>query len=134
MEVTRVIFSKVNVDVDTEKKNGYVASCDVVLDDCLMLKDISLCVRKNSTDFNLMFPSKQDVYKSVKDINEGVSIKYPPNPKKRFFVSGNKSYEEFYHPLSNDFYMRLLKVVSDAFDACISKDGKILKSSYKPSV
>ena len=134
MEVTKVVFTRVNTEVDLNKKHGYVASCDVVLDDCLALRDISLCIRKNNLDFNLIFPSKQDVYKTVKTYNEGVFLKYPPNPKKRLFVSGSRSYEEFYHPLSKDFYVKLLNAISDAFEVCISDDGKILKPFYTPDV
>lgn len=131
MDVTRVEFIEVNKKAREDSGIVFVATCDVVLDDCLRLKGITLCAKKSRADFYLIFPSKQDVYRSVKELNSGVDIVFPVNPKNRFFIDENKSYEEFYHPVSKVFYNKLLSVISDAFDACISKKGEVLKASYK---
>lgn len=118
MKITRVNFKEKN-------NNGSLATCSVVLDDCLMLSEISLY--KGDKGYYLILPSKQDVYKSIKDLNKGISIEYPVNSKN--CEGGKKVYEEFFHPVTNSFYNELLSEILVGYNICIvNKKGL----SYRP--
>lgn len=93
-------------------KNGALLTCTVVLDDCLMLTGVKLY--KGEKGYFLVFPSRQDVYKSVSDLNEGVSIKYPTNTSG--FDEKGKCFEEFFHPVKSEFYTALLEKVVGVFE------------------
>ena len=131
MEVTRVEFTSVKLKY---KNKGclYSVNCDVILDDCLCLKGIVLCCGKSGEGSYLIFPSKQDVYRSIRNLNKGTDVCYPKNPRDEFFGESNKSFEEFFHPVSKEFYVRLLDVIMVAFNKCISKEGDLLKAYYRP--
>lgn len=112
MKVTKVIVHKVLEGSSSQ------AICSAVLDDCLKLSDILLC--KNDEGFFLILPSKQDVYKEVNTLNEGISIKYPVNHREKC-----KRFEEFYHPVSRDFYIYLRDSIVDAYLKC--KDNEEIR-------
>lgn len=96
-----------------QKINGALITCNVVLDDCLLLSGLNLY--KGSKGYFLVFPSKQDIYKSVNDMNEGVSIKYPAGESKH--IKNGKCYDEFFHPVDSEFYETLLKRVVELFES-----------------
>jgi hypothetical protein len=98
--------------------------CDVVIEDSLKLCDI--CLYKNdSSDYFLVFPSKQDVYRDVQLFNKE-EVKFPPLSSA--CTSRKKQFEEFYYPMSSDFYKELLQLVVDGY--LLSKKTK--KNSYIP--
>lgn len=104
MIITRVLFKK---PVGSTIKS--LAICDIVLGDCLRVADIRLF--KNEDGYYLVFPSKQDVYQNISMLNPDLEIQYPTA------VSGcsKGKYEEFYHPVSTEFYEKLLSVVVDGY-------------------
>lgn len=112
MKVTKVIVHKMLEGSSSQ------AICSAVLDDCLKLSDILLC--KNDEGFFLILPSKQDVYKEVNALNDGASIKYPANHREKC-----KRFEEFYHPVSRDFYIYLRDSIVDAYLKC--KDNEDIR-------
>ena len=117
VKITRVIYNK-----GKERLNNSLATCSVVLDDCLMLSD--LCLYKGNEGYYLVMPSKQDVYKLIGSVNKGVNISYPENIKE------NKHYEEFYHPVASDFYHILLDTISKGYESCCLVDCQ--KNCYRP--
>lgn len=123
MKVTRIIFN-------VGKLGKSLANCGVVLDDSIMLSDISL--HKGKDCYYLIFPSKQDVYKSVRDLNEGVSIKYPVNSREG--KEDSKKFEEFFHPVSNEFYKSLLDTILIGYENCENQLNSGFKNiSYIPN-
>lgn len=126
MVVTRVVYNKA---VGSKS----LAVCDVVLDNSLKLSGIGL--RKGNDGYFLIFPSKQDVYNSIKTLNEGIFIQYPNNSKGcSNSENRSKNYEEFYHPVTNVFYTSLLKEVVNGYEI---NENKLLSGatnlSYRPS-
>lgn len=119
MKVTKVVIHKILEGSSSQ------AICSAVLDDCLKLSDILLC--KNDEGYFLILPSKQDVYKEVNALNDGVSIKYPVNRREKY-NSDIKRFEEFYHPVSRDFYISLRDSIIDAYLKC--KKNKEVKVVY----
>lgn len=128
MKVTRVVFTDVNLDY---LRCDCKAICSVVLDDCIMLTSIALCSNKNNGNHFLLFPSKQDVYKDIQNLNKGISINYPENKKKQYSNDISKMYEEFYHPVRKGFYDELLSVILEGYKCCVC-DNKIIDSCYHP--
>lgn len=128
MKVTRVIFNN-----DISVNSGSLTLCDVVLDDCLKLSEIGL--RRGKEGYYLILPSKQDVYKSISDLNEGVSIKYPPNLKKKGENSDkSKDFEEFFHPVSKDFYLVLLENIRRGYEMFEEQiNCGVSNLSYRPN-
>lgn len=112
MNITKILFK----DSATSKS---LAVCSVVLDDCLKLENISLYHNKEK-GYYLVMPSKQDVYQSVENCNKGVELNFPKGE--------NKKYEEFFFPLSAEFYKTLLSSVERGYVRYV-KEGK---SCYKP--
>lgn len=112
MKITKIIYK----DSAISKS---LALCSVVLDDCLKLENISLYHSKEK-GYYLVMPSKQDVYQNVEKCNKGKELKLPKGE--------NKKYEEFFHPLSADFYKELLSSVEIGYER-YKKEGKIC---YKP--
>lgn len=108
MDITRIKSYK--------GRNGALLTCTVVLDNCIMLNNVNLY--KGEKGYFLVFPSKQDVYKSISELNKDISIKYPTNSKDS--EGTEKRYEEFYHPVTAVFYEELLKRVVSVFE---SKSG-----------
>ena len=104
MNITRVKGEK--------GKKGALLTCTVVLDDCLMLTGLNLF--KGEKGYFLVFPSRQDVYKSISELNEGVSINYPT--KVNGFNEHGKCYDEFFHPVKSEFYFDLLHKVVDMYE------------------
>jgi DNA-binding cell septation regulator SpoVG len=118
MKVTKVVVHKMFDNC------AFQALCSVVVDDCLKLSDILLC--KNEKGYFLIFPSKQDVYKEINSLNEGVSIKYPVNRRDKY-NEGSKKYEEFFYPVSHSFYTFIRDCIIDAYNRCKETgDTKIL--------
>lgn len=114
MKISRIVFEK-----ESENKPKPLARCYVVLDDCLRLNNI--CLYHNEKGYYLVLPSKQDLYREVQEVNEGIKLELPKN--KNDLVSGeNKKYEEFYHPLSNSFYKTLLNEVLHGYRWCKKKE------------
>lgn len=110
MQITRVIFND-----DGFKAKEALAVCSVILDDCFKLKGISLY--KGNDGYYLTFPSKQDVYRSVNKLNEGLSINYPANSREGCGKhEGSKSYEEFFHPVSNKIYEYILDTILAGYE------------------
>ncbi len=126
MEITRVIFND-----ESFISREALAVCSVVLDDCLKLKGI--CLYKGSEGYYVTFPSKQDVYKKISRLNEGVSIQYPENYREKSKQGeGNKAYEEFYHPVSNKLYEYILNTILDGYEVCRDDiDAHKTKISYR---
>ena len=107
MKITKILY-KASV---TSKA---LVLCSVVLDDCLKLENISL-YHNNEKGYYLVMPSKQDVYQSVEKCNKGKDLVFP---KKE-----GKKYEEFFFPLSANFYKDLLLSVEKGYER-YKKDGK----------
>lgn len=137
MKITKVIFINVNDEIVLNSDlicqgDNYLATCDVVLDDCLVLSGISLYAKRNEIGYYLIFPSKQDIYRGISNLNGGVDIKYPPNLKrKNNYENNSKRFEEFYHPVEKSFYDTLLNTIIVGYNSCIVK-GKKRSLSYKP--
>lgn len=127
MKVTRVILRK-----ETSGNNRPLAICSVVLDDSLMLSGI--CLYKGSEGYYLILPSKQDVYQTISSMNEGISIKYPPNYRENYEnCKDNKKYEEYYHPVTKELYNNLLMVITKGYEMYMNRllSGE-KKVSYRP--
>lgn len=121
MKVTRVIINK-----SVEGHGTFLASCSIVLDGCLRLNDIRLF--KNPTKgYYLILPSKQDVYKEVQSLNEGVDIQIPCKDLEEC-ESKKKLYDEYFHPVESSFYKEILGVIKDGFKK-FEKTGCI---EYRP--
>lgn len=98
MEITRVVFEK-------HGSCKSLATCSVVLDDCLQLNNIRLYKNNKNKEYYLVLPSKQDVYQEVKNKNKGINLE----------VKKETGYEEFYHPVNPSFYKKLLVTVSECY-------------------
>ena len=99
MNITKIYFRS---DVSLKA----LAVCDVVLDNCLKLTGIRLYNKNNS--YFLVFPSKQDLYREVESLNDGVSLVLPPSRKSE---NSKKQYEELFYPVDSKFYKDLLNEV-----------------------
>ena len=104
MNITRVKCGK--------GRNGALSTCAIVIDDCLILKEVNLY--KGERGYFLVFPSRQDVYKTISDLNEGLSIQYPVNSRAN--EKSDRQFEEFFHPVSADFYEELLKKIVETYE------------------
>lgn len=107
MKVTRVIAHE-----NVVKHGRPLFVCSVVLDDCLMLSYIRLF--QGEKGYYLCFPSKQDVYREVQDLNQGTKLEFPKIEYKDEDCTCKK-YDEFYHPLEQMFYYDLLSIVLNAY-------------------
>lgn len=119
MQVTRVIYHTDRV------YKGALTVCSIVFDDCLLLNDICLYKQK---DYFITYPSKQDVYNAVGELNEGVNILYPTNTK---YGKGNKSFEEYFHPLTKEFYSYVLECVVKGYKEYKKLPRKVKKFCYR---
>ena len=117
MKVTKVMFS------DEKRKGRFLASCSVILDDCLRLNNIRLI--NGDGGRYLILPSKQDVYKSILEENKGCEIKLPTIPINNG-LNEKGMYEEFFHPVKSDFYSSLLYAIEEAYESCCN-EGKYVK-------
>lgn len=108
MEVTRVVFYV------TDRAKKPLAVCSVILDDELRLNDIQLF--KNENGYFLTLPSKQDIYQDVENLNKGLSVVFPKNA---LSCNGKKRYEEFFHPLCNTLYKKVLNRVVMEYEKSI---------------
>lgn len=125
MQITRVIYND-----DGFKAKEALAVCSIIFDDCFKLKGISLY--KGPDGYYLTFPSRQDVYKKVRKLNEDLDIKFPENTREK--GNSNKSYEEFFHPVSNKMYSYMLSIVIDGYEKNESDiRGHFSKVSYRLS-
>ena len=87
-----------------------LAVCDIVFDDSL--KVVGVRLYKNSTGYYLVFPSKQDIYQNVQQVNAGVSVVLPEvSESKR-----KKEYEEFFYPMNSAFYGEILNEVVSGYE------------------
>lgn len=101
MNITRVKY-----DIKNEKDNvGLIALCTVVVEDCLKLSGIKLC-RQDNGDYYLILPSKQDAFLELAQHNQklGINISVPGRSNGR---SKKVFYEEYFHPVTGEFYAQL---------------------------
>ena len=94
-----------------------ITLCDVVVEDTLKLVGIRLY--KNSNGYFLVFPSKQDVYQDIEQMNEGKDIAIPQSE----VSDKKKEYEEFFYPMNSAFYGRILDAVVEGYQVS-NKSGK----------
>ena len=119
MKVSKVLYKS------NKNSNKALAVCDIILSECLKLEGI--CLYKNEkSGYFLVFPSKQDLYKEIEGMNPGVEIAFPPVSNS--CTNRDKKYEEFFYPMSSDFYKELLSIVVDGYN--YSKESK--KNVYIP--
>jgi DNA-binding cell septation regulator SpoVG len=111
LEVTRVILYK---SVHNKKA---VTMCAVVLADALRINDIALYKKKESGEYYLVMPSRQDVYKEVQTMNKGTQLRLPKNVMEE--QEGRKSYEEYFFPLSKELYYAVLDAVKSEYEATL---------------
>ena len=128
MEVTRIIYEK----PDTGRGVACpVAQCSIIFDDVLKCSGIRLYKKQEDSSYYLVFPSKQDIYQEIKELNKDVELIFPivsckvPNLKR-------KKYEEFFNPVSSEYYEKLLDLVVKGYDIWIESNKKI--HSYRPKV
>lgn len=107
MKVTRVIVHGSSV-----KQGRPLCVCSVVFDDCLMINHIRLFQGDNG--YYLCFPSKQDIYKEVQDLNKDNPVVCPSQTYDEN-DEGCKKYDEFYHPLDRMFYYDLRSIIVSAY-------------------
>lgn len=108
MKVTRVV-----VHENKAKKGKPLFLCSVILDDCLMLSDIRLY--SGEKGYYLCLPSKQDVFREVRDMNPETHVVFPEIEYKDAECTCRK-YDEFYHPVEQEFYYSLLDTVVYAYE------------------
>ena len=119
MKVSKVLYKS------NKNSNKALAMCDIVISECLRLEDV--CLYKNEkSGYFLVFPSRQDIYKEIEQLNQGVKLVFPPISNA--CSSREKKYEEFFYPMSNVFYRELLAIVVDGYE--IMRDSG--KNSYIP--
>lgn len=117
MNITRIVF----IDVNSDSTRQYLATCSIVVEDCLKLTGIRLFRKTESeSDYYLVFPSKQDVYKEVFKVNKDIEVNFPENTCKNG-KGEKKAYEEFFFPLNKGFYSYILEAIVEGYKAC--KDG-----------
>lgn len=118
MNITRIVF----IDINTDSSRQYLATCSIVLEDCLKLTGIRLFRKTGSeSEYYLVFPSKQDVYREVSKVNKDIEVKFPENTYKNG-KGEKKMYEEFFFPLNKKFYSYILEVILEGYNEC--KDGE----------
>ena len=111
MRVSKVIY-KENNDV-----NKALAVCDIVFDG--VFRCCNVCLYKGGEKgYYLVFPSKQDIYQSIKHYNGGLDFKEPPDQ----FSSKNKgkTREEYFFPTNSDFYHEILNEVILGYEKGLS--------------
>lgn len=112
MNITKIVF----IDVNSDCKRQYLATCSIVVEDCLKLTGIRLFRKADSDDeYYLVFPSKQDIYKEVSKLNEDKDVVFPENTCKNG-KGEKKAYEEFFFPLNKKFYSYILKSIVDGYN------------------
>ena len=120
MNITRVIFN-------TEAcKSKAIADCEVVFDDCFKVAGICM-YKKEDGSYYLTFPSKQDIYREVEELNEK-GIVTPKNRRKERGGNG-KEYEEFFYPVDSLFYDYLLSVLVAGLESCPKGRARVI---YRP--
>lgn len=106
------------VYVESNPNSKALATYSVVIENCLKLSNISLY--RNEKGYYLTFPSKQDVYNSIKDGNSKTNIAYPTSTQTD--KQGNvKKYEEFFYPINCSFYESVLGAIVGKYEAYIGK-------------
>ena len=108
MKVSRVIFHE-----NCAKKTKPLALCSLVLDDCLMISEVRLF--HGEKGYYLVFPSEQDIFRKVREMNRGVDVILPETQYKDEGCTQVK-YDEFYHPVDQSFYQSLLSVVVSSYE------------------
>lgn len=121
MKITRVV-----IDESVKGHGTFLASCSIVLDDCLRLNDIRLFKNKVK-GYYLILPSKQDIYKEVETINDGLNLALPCKEPKEC-TSEKKIYDEFFHPIDSSFYKDILETIKEGY----KKYEKTGCTKYKP--
>lgn len=109
MKITNVFFIKYVLP----EGDGFKGECTVMLDDVLVICNLRLHKKENK--YFLIMPSKQTVYRDVKEANPDVFLQYPEKSVQRKAIDKNKVYEEFYHPVSKEFYEFLLSSVVNKY-------------------
>lgn len=107
--VTKVVYKWDEAELREKKA---VAICDIVLDSKLKLRDVRL-YRKEGKYF-LVFPSKQDLYKKIQQMNPGLKLNLPL-PRNSGVENGK--FEEFFFPVDSAFYAQLLEIVVDGYSS-----------------
>ena len=113
MEITKILYRK---STDSDKA---ITECDIVLDDSLKLCGVRL-YKKEAGDYYLVFPSKQDVYNSVRQSNPDVNLAIPECTSSE----RKKKWEEFFFPMNSGLYARILQQVVIGYDLTKSRDNK----------
>lgn len=119
MKVTKVVFTK------EKRSNMFLASCSVVLDDVLKLTNIRL-IHEDDRRY-LILPSKEDYFKRVQDLNPDTELQAPES---YFSHKSNGQFEEFFFPLTGEFYKELLESVSKAYEECCKTGSYVYRFKY----
>lgn len=119
MKVSRVIFHPEGCC-----RGSLLATCSVILDECLRLNNIRLYSNKSSGEKYLVLPSKQDVYRNIKELNPNKNITFPENS----VSCKNKKYEEYFNPVEISMYRELLNTIVEGYKN-FTDTGK---TSYRP--
>ena len=119
MEITKIIYN----DAKDYPKN-VLAVCSVIFDDVFKITNLCLCEKRDSGTKFIIMPSEMNTVRKIENLNPETSFNLP-----EFRLQSNKdTCEEFYHPVSSDFYQNLLNAVIEGYNSC--KD--LGRCSYRP--
>lgn len=121
MKITRVIFYNEGCN-----RGRLLATCSVVLDECLKLNNIKMYKNAKTNEEYLILPSKQDIYNRLKKLNPNINIDFGENTSDL----ENCKYEEYFHPVECYMYRELLDIIRKGYEVYM-KTGK---NSYRPKV
>lgn len=109
MEITEIKYNYPPAHINA------IMMCSVVFDDCMVLKDIRLC-QSHEKGYFLIFPSKQNLYNELEKYNKdlGIDIEYP---KMKHGKGGKKLWEEYFYPISSEFYKYMLSTVIEGYES-----------------
>ena len=125
MNVTKVVFRS---DEESSRKFKSIVLCDIVLDDKLKLYGARLYKKKRG-DYFLVFPSKQDTYQELRELNKGIDLEIPEVDSSNM----RNGYEEFFFPMDSEFYRNLLGIVLDGYRVyCKKRPEKVGKYNFIP--
>lgn len=119
MEITRIIYN----DAKNYPKN-VLAVCSVIFDDVFKITGLCLCEKFDDGSKFIVMPSEVGTVKQIEKLNPETSFNLP-----EFRLQSNKDRcEEFYHPVSSDFYKSLLEAVVEGYLSY----RNLGKCSYRP--
>lgn len=119
MRISRVIFYEEKCN-----RGSLLATCSIVLDECIKLNNIRLYKNWKKDQEYLVLPSKQDIYRRIEESNPGKDIVFPEESPK----SSKKKYDEFFHPVECSMYVEMLECVKKGYEYFM-ETGKV---SYRP--